>query len=110
MRKGKDPDPFLRLMDPDPGGPKTCGPADPQHWFGVLQKEGLENNHHQQFLLGFKNILFSHIQICFKRSDLDLNQILMDTAPEHRSGRRQHCKKDIKKVYLSYSGQEGGFQ
>jgi hypothetical protein len=25
MRKGKDPDPQLLLMDPDPGGPKTCG-------------------------------------------------------------------------------------
>ncbi len=27
MRKGKDtdPDPYLWLMDPDPGGPKTCG-------------------------------------------------------------------------------------
>jgi hypothetical protein len=27
MRKGKDParDPYLCLMDPDPGGPKTCG-------------------------------------------------------------------------------------
>jgi hypothetical protein len=24
MRKGKDPDPTLSLMDPDPGGPKTC--------------------------------------------------------------------------------------
>jgi len=20
-----DPDPYIRLMDPDPGGPKTCG-------------------------------------------------------------------------------------
>jgi hypothetical protein len=27
MRKGRDPDPYLCLMDPDPnaGGPKTCG-------------------------------------------------------------------------------------
>ncbi len=25
MRKGKDPDPHLWLMDPDPGGPKTSG-------------------------------------------------------------------------------------
>jgi hypothetical protein len=27
MRKGKDPDPHLLIMDsdPDPGGPKTCG-------------------------------------------------------------------------------------
>ena len=29
MEKGKhlepDPDPYLRLVDPDPGGPKTCG-------------------------------------------------------------------------------------
>jgi hypothetical protein len=25
MRKGKDPDPYLCLMDTDPGGPKTCG-------------------------------------------------------------------------------------
>jgi hypothetical protein len=25
FQKGKDPDPYLRLMDPDPGGPKTCG-------------------------------------------------------------------------------------
>jgi hypothetical protein len=37
MRKGKDPepDPYLRQLDPDPEGPKTCGPADPdpQHWF-----------------------------------------------------------------------------
>jgi hypothetical protein len=24
MRKGKDPDPDLLLMDPDPGRPKTC--------------------------------------------------------------------------------------
>ncbi len=31
MIKGKDPkpDPYLWLMDPDPGGPKTCGFADP---------------------------------------------------------------------------------
>jgi hypothetical protein len=31
MRKGKvsDPntDPYLSLMDPDPGGPETCGPC-----------------------------------------------------------------------------------
>ncbi len=25
MRKGKDPDPYLWLMDPDPGGQKICG-------------------------------------------------------------------------------------
>ncbi len=25
MRKGKGPDPYLWLMDPDPGGQKTCG-------------------------------------------------------------------------------------
>jgi hypothetical protein len=25
MWKGKDPDPYLWLIDPDPGGPKTCG-------------------------------------------------------------------------------------
>jgi hypothetical protein len=25
MRKGKDPEPYLQLIDPDPGGPKTCG-------------------------------------------------------------------------------------
>ncbi len=25
MRKGKDPDPYLGLTDPDPGGPKTYG-------------------------------------------------------------------------------------
>ncbi len=24
-QKGPDPDPYLRLVDPDPGGPKTCG-------------------------------------------------------------------------------------
>jgi hypothetical protein len=24
MGKGKDPDPYLSLIDPDPGGPKTC--------------------------------------------------------------------------------------
>ncbi len=31
MRKGKDPDPdpYLWLMDPDPGGPKHADPADP---------------------------------------------------------------------------------
>ncbi len=42
MRKAKDPepdpDPYPWLMDPDPGGPKTCesGPvpdSDPQRWF-----------------------------------------------------------------------------
>ncbi len=36
MRKGKDPDPYLLLMDPDPGGPKKhTDPADPdpQQWF-----------------------------------------------------------------------------
>jgi hypothetical protein len=36
MRKGKypdpDPDPYLLLMDPDPGGPKTCG-SESEHWF-----------------------------------------------------------------------------
>jgi hypothetical protein len=30
MRKEKDPDPQLFLMDPDPGGPKHADP-DPQH-------------------------------------------------------------------------------
>jgi hypothetical protein len=25
MKKGKDPDSYLLLMDPDPGGPKKCG-------------------------------------------------------------------------------------
>jgi hypothetical protein len=31
MRKGKDPDPdpYLRLMDPDTGGPATCGSGSP---------------------------------------------------------------------------------
>ncbi len=33
MRKGKDPepdpDPYLCLMDPNPGGPKTCGSGSP---------------------------------------------------------------------------------
>ncbi len=33
FRKGKDPyqeqDPYLWLMDPDPGGPKTCGSGSP---------------------------------------------------------------------------------
>ncbi len=31
MRKGKDPepDPHLWLMNPDPGGPKTCGSGSP---------------------------------------------------------------------------------
>ncbi len=41
MRKGKDPDadPCLLLMDPDPGGPKTCGPdPDPQHCKTEMQK------------------------------------------------------------------------
>jgi hypothetical protein len=28
MRKGKDPDPYLSPMDPDPGGPKTCGSCE----------------------------------------------------------------------------------
>jgi hypothetical protein len=29
MRKRKDPDPYFRLMDPDPGGPKTCKSGSP---------------------------------------------------------------------------------
>jgi hypothetical protein len=31
MRKGKDPGPFICLMDPDtnPGGPKKCGSGSP---------------------------------------------------------------------------------
>jgi hypothetical protein len=29
MRKGKDPDPYLCLMNPDPGGTKTCGSGFP---------------------------------------------------------------------------------
>jgi hypothetical protein len=29
MRKEKDPDPYLRLMDPDPGGQKHVDLADP---------------------------------------------------------------------------------
>ena len=29
MRKGKDPEPDLRQMNPDPGGPKTCGSGSP---------------------------------------------------------------------------------
>ncbi len=40
MRKGPDPDLYLWLMDPDPGGPKNADPVDPdpfpdpdtQHW------------------------------------------------------------------------------
>jgi hypothetical protein len=47
MRKGKDPepypDPYLLLIDPDPGGPKTCGYGlvpnpDPQHCKTEMQK------------------------------------------------------------------------
>ncbi len=34
MRKGKDPDPYLWLMDPDPGGPKTCGSRGSRSGFG----------------------------------------------------------------------------
>jgi hypothetical protein len=32
-----DPDPYLWLMDPDPGGPKTCDLVDPdsEHWLPV---------------------------------------------------------------------------
>jgi hypothetical protein len=30
LRKVKDPDPYLLLVDPDPGGPKHADP-DPQH-------------------------------------------------------------------------------
>ncbi len=37
MRKGKDPvtdsDPYLWLMDPDPGGPKICGSGSPTLFF-----------------------------------------------------------------------------
>ncbi len=33
MRKGKDPDPYLWLMDPDPGGSEKCGSGWP-----VLEK------------------------------------------------------------------------
>jgi hypothetical protein len=32
MRKGKDPDPPLSLMDPDP-----VPNSDPRHWIAVLQ-------------------------------------------------------------------------
>ncbi len=31
MRKGKDPDPYLRLTDPDPKDPE----ADPEQWYLV---------------------------------------------------------------------------
>ncbi len=34
MKKGMDPDPYLWLTDPNPGGPKTCGS---QHWEGQCQ-------------------------------------------------------------------------
>jgi hypothetical protein len=33
MRKGKDPDPCLLLMDPDLGGPKTCESGSPTLFF-----------------------------------------------------------------------------
>jgi hypothetical protein len=40
VRKGKDPDPdlYLQLMDPDPGGPKTCGSGSgsPTLFFSLL--------------------------------------------------------------------------
>ncbi len=29
VRKGKDPDPYLWVFDPDPGAPKTCGSGSP---------------------------------------------------------------------------------
>jgi hypothetical protein len=52
MRKGKNRDPYLRLMDPDPdpGGPKTCG-SYPQHWKNLqviknLVWRGMANNAH----------------------------------------------------------------
>ncbi len=43
MRKGKDPepdpDPYLWLMDPDPGGPKTCGsPTLSRTWSDPVRK------------------------------------------------------------------------
>ncbi len=48
MNKGKDPDPerdpdpYLWLMNPDPGGPKTSGFADPdpQQWQNTMRTEG----------------------------------------------------------------------
>ncbi len=38
MRKKKDPepDPYLRLVDPDPGGPNHAGPADPDPGDSIL--------------------------------------------------------------------------
>jgi hypothetical protein len=38
MRKGKDPepDPYLWLMDPDPGGLKTCRSGSPTLFLGLL--------------------------------------------------------------------------
>ncbi len=35
LRKGTDPDPYLWLMDPDPGVPKTCGSGSPTLFPGV---------------------------------------------------------------------------
>ncbi len=39
--KDSDPDPHLWLVDPDPGGPKTCGSGS-----GTLGREGRTARHH----------------------------------------------------------------
>ncbi len=45
MRKGKDsePDPYLWLMDPEPGGPKHADPPGPdlQHWEKITKMRAL---------------------------------------------------------------------
>jgi hypothetical protein len=47
MRKGKDPDLYLWLTDPetDPEGPKTYGPTDPdpKHWL-LMSKQNLDED------------------------------------------------------------------
>ncbi len=60
MRKGKDPDPYLRLLDPDPGGPKTSGSstldAASSHWWLSLVTIQI----HQNVRYGFESVKKLH--------------------------------------------------
>jgi hypothetical protein len=59
FRKDPEPDPYLRLTDPDadPGGPNADPhpDPDPQHWFNALKK--------RRFLLFQEKLVFPYY--CF---------------------------------------------
>ncbi len=78
MRKKKEPDPYLWLMDPDPGGPKTCTE------FNFEELQNLRQELH--FLWKKKEIIRTTVRVSVADPNPDTEDLfvlsLLDTDPD----------------------------